>query len=137
MLITILSGLAVKTDFLEGYRSKIILLSRKLHRYLGYCGIGFCKINIYVITWGGDFFGFFVFDLLSLLVFLYWKQNFPRMESKNVSLQVNSNLKSIRSVKELNREKQYVVFSNFVYDLSPLKNNHPAGNEIIKYIRNQ
>jgi hypothetical protein len=78
-MITILGGLAVKTNFLEGYSSKIVLLSRKLHRYLGYCGIALMKINIYVITWGGDFFSYFVLDLISLVIILYWKENFPRM----------------------------------------------------------
>jgi len=95
------------------------------------------KVNIYVITWNGDFFGFFVFDLISLLVFLYRKQSFPKMESKDFSLQENSSSKSIRSIKELNQDKNYAIISNFVYDLAPLKHNHPAGNEVINYIKNQ
>ena len=95
------------------------------------------KVNIYVITWGGDFFGFFAFDLISLFVLLYWKQSFPKIESKEFSLQVNTSPKSIGLIKELNQDKHYAVFSNFVYDLAPLKHNHPAGNEVINWIKNQ
>jgi cytochrome b involved in lipid metabolism len=75
--------------------------------------------------------------MISLFVFLYQKQSFPKMESMEFSLQVNSTPKSVRSIKELNQDKNYVVFSNFVYDIAPLKHNHPAGNEVINYIKNQ
>lgn len=43
----------------------------------------------------------------------------------------------VMSIRELNPEKDYVVFANYVYDVEPLKINHPAGFQIVNSVKNK
>jgi len=45
--------------------------------------------------------------------------------------------KTIRSIKELDKDKDYVVFANYVYDVAPLRRHHPAGFQIIQAVKNK
>lgn len=40
-------------------------------------------------------------------------------------------------MKELDSEKSFVVFANYIYDTDPLKINHPAGYQIVEVVRNK
>lgn len=46
-------------------------------------------------------------------------------------------MQAIKSIKELDPEKSYVVFANFVYDAEPLKYHHPAGYQIVDMVKNR
>ena len=40
-------------------------------------------------------------------------------------------------MKELENTKDYCIFSNFIYDLAPLKMHHPAGYQILELTKNK
>lgn len=43
----------------------------------------------------------------------------------------------VKSVKELDQNKSYVIFANQIYDVEPLRNNHPAGFQIFDVLKNK
>jgi hypothetical protein len=45
-------------------------------------------------------------------------------------------IKSLQELTALNPTKDYAILDNKVYDLSPLRNWHPAGYQIIESLRN-
>ena len=115
-LITIMELMDNKRNILQK-KSSLLLLIRKYHKFCGYLTVVLCKINIYIITWGGDFAGFFAFDLISACMLVFWKLRFPRIEAKPPSFKFQSIPRSIASISELNQGKDYIVFSNFVYEV--------------------
>ena len=110
-------GITTKLANILQKKSSLLLLIRKYHKFCGYLTVVLCKINIYIITWGGDFAGFFAFDLISACMLVFWKLRFPRIEAKPPSFKFQSIPRSIASISELNQGKDYIVFSNFVYEV--------------------
>ena len=59
------------------------------------------------------------------------KLYFPKLEAKKIGPKVKEPLLSITSVKQLDSDKDYLIFANYVYDVAPLRLHHPAGFQII------
>ena len=43
----------------------------------------------------------------------------------------------VKSVRELNNDKSYIVFANNIYNIQPLRYNHPAGYQIASVLKNK
>lgn len=55
--------------------------------------------------------------MIFLIVGIIWKLKFPRMEAKANQLPQEEEVKSILSVSQLDKNKDYAVFANYVYDV--------------------
>ena len=94
-----------------------------------------CKANIMVLE-AGDYFVFLVIDIIFAIMIVIWKFVFPRME-KTISPKEETSPQAITSLKELNQSKDYVVFANYIYDVEPLRIDHPAGFQIVESVKNK
>jgi hypothetical protein len=127
VLVTLLGGLTKMLNILNA-KSSIILLIRRIHTWSGYVVVCLFKANIYVM---GDAGGWIVVDVVSLALYVGWRLMFPKLEAKNITPKYEICPKAISSTKELEKDKGYVVFANLIYDIEPLRYNHPAGYQIV------
>jgi hypothetical protein len=127
-------GSIVKLSTIYQSSTKKIRLLKKIHQISGYIVVSICKANVYVVSlgWIGQ-------DIAFVVVFILWKLYFPRLEAKGISPKHEdpTTIKEVRSLKELDASKDYVVLANYVYDTAPLKTNHPAGYQIINAVKNR
>lgn len=77
-----LLGIMTKLLNILQAKSSTILLIRKIHMVSGYIILGLCKSNYYIIVRGWALIALIVQDAVFLLIFVFWKQLFPRMEAK-------------------------------------------------------
>jgi len=82
MVLAVTLGISTKLINIMEKKSSLLLLIRKFHKICGYLTTILCKLNIYVITWGEDFAGYLICDLIFVFLLIYWKMKFPRMESR-------------------------------------------------------
>lgn len=82
--ISIVAMLGILTKLLNilHVKSATILQIRKLHTYFGYVILALCKANYFIIVRGWALTALIVQDAVFLVIFVVWKQVFPRMESK-------------------------------------------------------
>jgi Ca2+/Na+ antiporter len=127
VLVSLLGGLTKILNILNA-KSSIILIIRRIHNWSGYVVVCLFKANIYVM---GDAGGWIVVDVISLALYVSWRLMFPKLEAKNITPKYEICPKEISSTKELQKDKGYVVFANLIYDIEPLRYNHPAGYQIV------
>jgi len=109
-------------------QSTTILLFRRIHTWSGYVAVLTAKANIY--TLGHDIGTWIAIDAISTVVYIVWRLLFPKLEANGVSPKYNECIPSIKSVQELDQSQEYIVFANNIYDIKPLRYNHPAGYQI-------
>ena len=135
-LVTIL-GLATQLlKFFNG-RSSLLLLLKKIHAILGYLILLLCKANSLIIVKDSLFTTLIIVDISSIILAIAWKILFPSLEQNQLTHKPKEPHKSIQSIKELDHDRDYVVFANYVYDVAPLRRHHPAGFQIIQAVRNK
>jgi hypothetical protein len=116
-------------------KSTSILLLRRIHTWSGYVAVWTCKANIYVL--GEDAGGWIAVDVIFLILYVFWRLFFPKLEARGVTPKYEEAIPKVRSVKELNPDKTYIIFANNIYDIQPLRYNHPAGYQICSVLKNK
>ena len=84
------------------------------------------KANIYLLG-GGTW---IAIDAISVVVYIAWRLLFPKLEARGISPKYEENIPSVKAVHELDKSKEYIVFANNIYNIQPLRHNHPAGYQI-------
>ncbi len=105
---------------------------KKVHKWLGYILLILCKVQVFIILDKDrpEYSYLLGWEAAVALILLYRYINFPKLEEL-ISLNTRPS-KKITNISELKMENQgLVIFGNLVYDISPLKNGHPAGFKII------
>ena len=119
--------------------TNVILWTRRIHTWSGYAAVITCKANIYVL--GEDAGGWIAIDAISALIYILWGYVFwPKyfkLEGRYISPKYEKAVPGIKSLKELDPNNGYVVFANNVYDIQPLRYNHPAGYQIVEVLKNK
>ena len=119
--------------------SNAILWTRRIHTWSGYAAVICCKVNIYIL--GEDAGGWIAIDAISVLIYIIWCYivwpKYFKLEGRYVSPKYEKQIPGVKSLKELDQEKTYVVFANNVYDIQPLRYNHPAGYQIVEVLKNK
>ena len=130
-----LLGLMVKLMIITDAKSINIIRLKNVHKYGGYLVVLVCKVTTYIksdlwITW-------LSIDVAFLALYVITKLYFPRLEAKGITPKHQEKVISVRSVRELDRDNDYIVFANRIYDIYPLRYNHPAGYQICQAYRNK
>ena len=132
-LVSLLGGLTKLLNVFNA-KSNAILYVRRIHTWSGYAAVLACKANVYVLGLGG----WLAVDIICLLIYVFWGYVFfPKLEGKHISPKYKEEVKAIKSVKELDQSQNYVTFANNVYDIKPLRYNHPAGYQIVEVLKNK
>ena len=106
-----------------------------MHRFLGYITLCALKTNIYVRS--KNVWLWFGIDVGCIVLYIVVHLIFPKMEAKTIAPKYNDIKQKVKSVKELDQNKSYVVFANNIYDIQPLRYNHPAGYQIVEVLKNK
>ena len=130
-------GITIQLLKLFNGRTSIILLLKKMHRILGYLIVLLCKSNSLIIAKGDLFTILLIIDVCCILFVAAWKLLFPKMEHKQIVYKHKEPVRMVRSIKDLDTNRNYVVFENYVYDVQPLRRHHPAGFQIIEAVKNR
>ena len=99
--------------------TNVILWTRRIHTWSGYAAVICCKVNIYIL--GEDAGGWIAIDVISLLIYIIWCYicwpKFFKLEGRYISPKYETAIPGIKSLKELDQSKGYVVFADNVYDI--------------------
>jgi hypothetical protein len=60
--------------------------------------------------------GWLAVDIIFVVVYIAWIFFFPKLEAKGLGPTPRESFPSIKSVRELDASKKYVVFSNYVFN---------------------
>ena len=104
---------------------------------MGYISAWLCKINIYIIYGPVDMVLLLLQDIAFAILIIIWKYKFPRLEGKGSIKLKQEPMRKILSITWLDSSKDYCMFANYIYELSPLKKWHPAGYQIIESVKNK
>ena len=115
--------------------SNSILYFRRFHTWSGYVAVICCKVNIYIL--GEDVGAWIAIDAICVIIYVVWRLLFPKLEARGISPKYDVAIPSVKSVKELDQSRPYVIFANNIYDAGPLRYNHPAGYQIVEVLKNK
>ena len=133
MALQILLGII---KFLMAYFNKgsafTINLIKVVHKWHGYILLIICKISIFTIL-GRDrpeYLYLLWWECAVVMILGYRYVTFRKLQQViYVDIGTHEIIKNISKLKGKNKE--YVIFGNWVYDIAPLRNGHPAGFKII------
>ena len=131
-LVSILGGMTKLMNVCNA-QSTSILLVRRIHTWSGYVAVWTAKANIYLL--GGE--GWIAVDAVSTIIYIAWRLLFPKLEAWGITPKYEEIIPSVKAVHELDKEKEYIVFANNIYDIKPLRHNHPAGYQICEVFKNK
>ena len=134
-------GVATKLGNVYQFSSSSLIVLKYAHTILGYLVALLAKSNVYIIYWNdGSFWLFFVQDFLFAGLIVARKIKFPKMKKVILpedSEKTEKRMRAYKSLSDLDSSESYCIFSNLIYSLAPLKNNHPAGYQVIKAVKNR
>lgn len=138
-VVCLVTVLGITTQLLKLFngKSSLLILLKKIHTILGYLILLLCKINSLIIVKENLFTTLLIIDVCSIVFVILWKLLLPKMEHNKMINRVKEPLRSIKSVRELDTDRSYVVFANYVYDVAPLRRHHPAGFQVIETVKNK
>ena len=96
---------------------------------IGYLAVIGCKITSYIKDEDNRI-GWIVIDAVSVILYIAVKLYFPRLEAKDITPKYEVDIPTVKSIQDLDQSKDYIVFANKIYDIEPLRYNHPAGYQI-------
>ena len=136
MTVNTLLGIMIKFMVIVDSRSLSILKIRKIHKYLGYVTVLACKATTYIKDEDNRI-GWIVIDVFSVVLLVLIKLYFPKLESKDISPKYEEEIPTVKSIKDMDQTRDYIVFANKIYDIKPLRYNHPAGYQICEVFKNK
>ena len=137
---TVVAGLGLWTRvlYMVSIGARTLKMVKWGHRILGYVVVILCKANYYIMLKPAQLSLFIWIDAVMIPLFVFRRLWFPKMGSWwKISPKYKQTFRTIRSLKELDQRKDYLVFANYVYDAYPLKNTHPGGAEVLDAISNR
>ena len=127
-LVVIASLIGVLTKVLNicNARSVTIIWVRRIHTWFSYVTVWACKVNCYIMSLGT----WLAIDIVSTIIYVVWRLMFPKLEERGITPKYEEVIPSVKSFHDLDQSKTYIVFANKIYDIQPLRYNHPAGYQI-------
>ena len=141
IIIQMALGIIMKTCNVFNFGSQIIRKLRFNHLWFGYATTIMSKVNYYIIIEPDEdtslFYGLLGMDIAVVLLIIIRKVVFPKLEKYPASDFVEEKCQEIKSLKQLEAGKEYIIFNNHVFDLAALGSWHPVGLQVIRSVVNR
>ncbi len=131
----------MKTFNVLHFGSQLIRRLRFCHQWFGYAITIMSKVNYFIdIDPQADaakFYWLLGVDIATLIIIIIRKVFFPKLGKYPASDFVEEKCQEVKSLKQLETGKEYIIFNNHVFDIAALGSFHPIGMQVIRSVVNR